>query len=175
VRFGEVEARGIAVTPAGRALYDELAAALDDALAGRRVDAEERNAVAAGLWEARVPRTEAELAARDLAYFTFHAVQDRPSGPPPAGLAELLAGGWVSARPIVYEDFLPRSAAGIFQSNLTSDGAKDVTAAGADFGPDELAGVLGRTLHDPYELYAAIRAESLARVREELGLPGEVG
>ncbi|MGW5162806.1 2-oxoadipate dioxygenase/decarboxylase [Nonomuraea wenchangensis] len=174
VRFGEVEARGIAVTPAGRALYDELTAALDDALAGRRVDAEERNAVAAGLWEARVPRTEAELAARDLAYFTFHAASDRPAGPPPAGLAELLAGGWVSARPIVYEDFLPRSAAGIFQSNLTSDGTKDVTAAGADFGPDELAGVLGRTLHDPYELYAAIRAESLVHLRKELGLPGAI-
>ncbi|WP_223166776.1 2-oxoadipate dioxygenase/decarboxylase [Nonomuraea sp. SYSU D8015] len=174
VRFGEVEARGIAVTPAGRALYDDLAAELDDALAGQRVTAGERNAVAAKLWEGRVPRTEAELIARDLAYFTFHAGDPRPGAAPPAGLATLLADGWVTARPIVYEDFLPRSAAGIFQSNLTSDGAKDVTRAGADFGAEALAGVLGRPLHDPYALYASIRAASLARVREELGLGREI-
>ncbi|MGW0204118.1 VOC family protein, partial [Nonomuraea sp. NPDC003201] len=63
VRFGEVEARGIAVTPAGRALYDELSAELDAALAGQRVTAEERNAAGAKLWADRVPRGEAELAA----------------------------------------------------------------------------------------------------------------
>ncbi|MCO5999518.1 2-oxoadipate dioxygenase/decarboxylase [Actinoallomurus rhizosphaericola] len=178
VRFGEVEARGIAVTPAGRALYDELSAALDAALAGQRVTAEERNAVAAKLWEGRVPSTEAELVTGDLAYFTFHTTGHvtgaRPGSAPPADLAALLAEGWVTARPIVYEDFLPRSAAGIFQSNLTSDGSKDATRAGADFGADALAGVLGRPLHDPYELYASIRAASLARVRDELGLDREI-
>lgn len=174
VRFGEVEARGIAVTPAGRALYDDLAAELDKALAGQPVTAGERNAAAAKLWEGRVPPTEAELIASDLAYFTFHVRDPRPGTAPPAGLATLLAEGWVAARPIVYEDFLPRSAAGIFQSNLTSDGSKDVTRAGADFGADALAAVLGRPLHDPYELYASIRAASLARVREDLGLDREI-
>ncbi|MCO5973059.1 2-oxoadipate dioxygenase/decarboxylase [Actinoallomurus soli] len=174
VRFGEVEARGIAVTPAGRALYDELSAALDAALAGQRVTAEERGAVAAKLWEGRVPSTEAELVTGDLAYFTFHTTGARPASAPPADLAGLLAEGWVTARPIVYEDFLPRSAAGIFQSNLTSDGSKDATRAGADFGAGALADVLGRPLHDPYELYASIRAASLIRVRDELGLDREI-
>ncbi|MEV0236692.1 VOC family protein [Nonomuraea sp. NPDC050786] len=174
VRFGEVEARGIAVTPAGRALYDDLSAELDSTLAGRRVTAEERNEIAAKLWEARVPRSENELVTGDLAYFTFHVRDARPGAAPPADLATLLSEGWVSARPVVYEDFLPRSAAGIFQSNLTSDGAKDATRSGADFGPDALAAVLGRPLHDPYELYASIRAASLARVRAELGLDGEI-
>ncbi|MEV0384746.1 DUF1338 family protein [Nonomuraea sp. NPDC050643] len=92
----------------------------------------------------------------------------------PAELAALLAEGWITARPIVYEDFLPRSAAGIFQSNLTSDGSKDMTVAGAELGPEALAGVLGRPLHDAYGLYAAIQADSLAQVRAELGPPGEV-
>ncbi|MEV4576319.1 VOC family protein [Nonomuraea jabiensis] len=174
VRFGEVEARGIAVTPAGRALYDELSAELDAVLAGQQVTAEERNAAGAKLWADRVPRGEAELIAGDLAYFTFHVLDARPGGAAPADLATLLAAGWVGARPVVYEDFLPRSAAGIFQSNLTSDGAKDVTAAGADFGPEALAAVLGRPLHDPYELYASIRAASLTRVRDELGLTREI-
>ncbi|GAA3620406.1 VOC family protein [Nonomuraea rosea] len=178
VRFGEVEARGIAVTPAGRALYDELADALATELGGglngERVTAAERNAVAAKLWEARVPRTESELAAAGLAYFTFHATGARPGPTPPAGLAALLAQGWITARPIVYEDFLPRSAAGIFQSNLTSDGSKDATRAGVEFGAEALAGVLGRPLHDPYELYAAIRDRSLTRVRDELGLTTEI-
>jgi uncharacterized glyoxalase superfamily metalloenzyme YdcJ len=174
VRFGEVEARGIAVTPAGRALYDDLATELDQTLAGQPVSAAERNSVAAKLWEGRVPRTEAELIARDLAYFTFHVQDARPGSTRPADLVTLLAEGWVTARPIVYEDFLPRSAAGIFQSNLTSDGSKDVTRAGADFGAEALAGVLGRPLHDPYGLYASIRAASLARVRDELGLDREI-
>ncbi|MEV6034335.1 VOC family protein [Nonomuraea sp. NPDC052116] len=174
VRFGEVEARGIAVTPAGRALYDELSAELDAALAGQRVTTDERNAAGAKLWADRVPRGEADLAAGDLAYFTFHVLGARPGGAAPADLATLLADGWIGARPIVYEDFLPRSAAGIFQSNLTSDGAKDVTAAGADFGPEALAAVLGRPLHDPYELYASTRAASLARVRDELGLARDI-
>ncbi|MCO6010981.1 VOC family protein [Actinoallomurus purpureus] len=174
VRFGEVEARGIAVTPAGRARYDELSAELDTALAGRRVTAEERGAVAAKLWEGRVPRTEAELVTGDLAYFTFHTTGSRPASAPPAGLATLLAEGWVTARPIVYEDFLPRSAAGIFRSNLTSDGSKDATRAGAEFGAEALAEVLGRRLHDPYALYASIRAASLTRVRDELGLDREI-
>ncbi|RVX39018.1 putative glyoxalase superfamily metalloenzyme YdcJ [Nonomuraea polychroma] len=174
VRFGEVEARGIAVTPAGRALYDDLAAELDETLAGQPVTAGERNAVAAKLWEGRVPRTEAELITGDLAYFTFHVLDPRPGSTPPADLATLLAEGWAGARPIVYEDFLPRSAAGIFQSNLTSDGAKDVTRTGADLDAEAMAGILGRPLHDPYELYASIRAESLARVRAELGLDREI-
>ncbi|MRJ78015.1 DUF1338 family protein [Aeromicrobium sp. SMF47] len=113
VRFGEVEARGVALTPKGRDLYDS-----------QGIDA--------------FPATDEELDARDLAYF----VRD-PSG---------------ALAPIVYEDFLPKSAAGIFASNLTSDGNVDATREGAARDAGWLQAVLGRELHDPYALYDAERA-----------------
>ena len=40
-------------------------------------------------------------------------------------LRELVEAGVLVPEPIVYEDFLPRSAAGIFQSNLTDEGTRD--------------------------------------------------
>ena len=70
------------------------------------------------------------------------------------------------ATPIVYEDFLPASAAGIFQSNLTSDGSKDTTQEGTALDAEWLSGVLGRTLHDPFELYAAQSEASRAALAE---------
>jgi uncharacterized glyoxalase superfamily metalloenzyme YdcJ len=154
VRFGEVEARGVALTAAGRALYDELTAEQAD---GRR-------------WRERFGVTERALAAADLAFFEYELVADRrPDGRrPPADVAGLLDGGWVSAHPIVYEDFLPRSAAGIFQSNLADSGAHDSAAAGADLDAGWMAGALGRELADPISLYAAQRQSSLDAVRRAL-------
>ena len=154
VRFGEVEARGIALTAAGRALYDELTAEHAD---GRR-------------WSERLPVTERALAAADLAFFQYELAADRrrDGTRPPADVAGLLDGGWVTAHPIVYEDFLPRSAAGIFQSNLTDGGSRDDAEAGADLDADWLAGALGRELADPVSLYAAQRERSLDAVRRAL-------
>lgn len=113
VRFGEVEQRGVALTPTGRDVYD----------AGGR---------------AALPATAEELDAQDLAYFT------RDAGGP--------------LKPIVYEDFLPKSAAGIFASNLTSEGSLDDSQRGTARDAGWLQRVLGRTLHDPYDLYEAERA-----------------
>jgi uncharacterized glyoxalase superfamily metalloenzyme YdcJ len=157
VRFGEVEARGIALTDAGRALYDEAMAAQAPAAA----------------FAARFPATERKLAANDLAFFTYEACPDRPldGTAPPEDVAGLLAGGWVVASPIVYEDFLPRSAAGIFQSNLTGAGAYVATDDGADLDAAWMAGVLERDLADPTALYADQRERSLDRVRSELWSP----
>ncbi len=53
----------------------------------------------ARVWSRYFPSTDAEMAAQGLAYYR---------------------GGDPSA-PIVYEDFLPASAAGIFRSNLDGD------------------------------------------------------
>ncbi|WP_182379665.1 VOC family protein [Nocardioides sp. WS12] len=113
VRFGEVEARGVALTPAGRALYDDQ-----------------------GL--AAFPDTEQGLHAAGLAYYR------RDPGGSDTGL-----------QPIVYEDFLPKSAAGIFASNLTSDGSMDAAQRASVRDAASLQEALGRPLHDPYDLYAA--------------------
>ncbi|MBA0051113.1 VOC family protein [Streptomyces sp. AJS327] len=170
VRFGEVEARGVALTPAGRDLYDAMVAEVDRESAAREVS---RQRVAEAVWSRRLPGTETELAARDLAFFTFTPVRDRPSDgtAPPRELAALLEGGWVTAEPIVYEDFLPRSAAGIFSSNLTGEGRVDAERDAVTRDASWLAGVLDRTLHDPAELYAGERDASLRAVADAFGLP----
>ncbi|MFI6575887.1 2-oxoadipate dioxygenase/decarboxylase family protein [Nocardiopsis sp. NPDC050513] len=170
VRFGEVEARGIALTPQGRALYDEL---VDEVDRRRRGTGRGRADVAVEVWSERLPRSEHALAREGLAYFTYSAAADRPASPapPPESLSDLVDQGWVRAEPIVYEDFLPRSAAGIFQSNLTGDGAKDTTQRAAALDARWMSGVLDRTLHDPYDLYARQRERSLETVRGELAAP----
>jgi len=88
-RFGEIEQRGVALTPKGRALYDRLLA-----------EAEARIAEGAD-------RTEASLQ-------VFAAFPDDAAALRAEGLAFYCPNG----TPVTYEDFLPVSAAGIFRSNL---------------------------------------------------------
>ncbi|MGV4925000.1 VOC family protein [Streptomyces sp. BHT-5-2] len=163
VRFGEVEARGIALTRTGRARYDALMAETDRRTA-ERPDADRRT-TARAVWDDGFPRTEAELAAERLAFFTYHPVTDRPRDGrrPPAGLPALLAEGWLTARPLVYEDFLPRSAAGIFHSNLTGDGTRDPHRDGTPFDAERLSATLDRPVLDPFALYGEQQERSLRR------------
>ncbi|MGX1758646.1 2-oxoadipate dioxygenase/decarboxylase [Streptomyces lydicus] len=175
VRFGEVEARGIALSREGRARYDRLLARVDDRAAG--LSPADRAALARRLWAEELPDSERGLAAAGLAHFTYHAVPDRPrdGSRPPAGLRDLLEGGWVRAEPLVYEDFLPRSAAGIFQSNLSDEGSRKSGRQGAAYDSAWLSGVLGREVLDPFDLYEEQQNRSLAQAARELGLDGSPG
>ncbi|SEF17087.1 VOC family protein [Streptomyces sp. Ag109_O5-10] len=170
VRFGEVEARGIALTRAGRALYDELLDRVDEQAA--RHPGTARADLARAVWERHLPGSEEELAAQGLAYFTYRVADDRPHDgrTPPAGIAELVRQGWVRAEPVVYEDFLPRSAAGIFQSNLGGEGTRDSDAQGTAYDADWLSGAIGREVLDPFALYERQQNRSLARTARTLGL-----
>ncbi|QIY60333.1 DUF1338 family protein [Streptomyces sp. RPA4-5] len=175
VRFGEVEARGIALTRQGRARYDALLARVDE-LDARDPQAD-RADVARALWTAELPGTEHGLAAQGLAHFTYHVVPGRPAdgSRPPAGLDALLDQGWVRAEPIVYEDFLPRSAAGIFQSNLSDEGARNNDRTGIAYDSAWLSGAIGREVLDPFDLYEEQQNRSLAQVARELALDGLPG
>ncbi|CAJ1584915.1 2-oxoadipate dioxygenase/decarboxylase family protein [[Mycobacterium] wendilense] len=115
VRFGEVEARGVALTPAGRQRYDAAMAAPDPAAA----------------WHLHFPGTDRELAAQQLAYYV----------------------GGDPTKPVVYEDFLPASAAGIFRSNLDGDARRTAADDDSGYSPQWLAGALDTDLRDPYALY----------------------
>ncbi|MFF3270976.1 2-oxoadipate dioxygenase/decarboxylase family protein [Streptomyces chrestomyceticus] len=176
VRFGEVEARGIALSRTGRARYDALVAETDRRLAAAADEGDgggptTRQDVARPLWEAGFPRSEQRLAAEGLGYFTYAPAAGRPRDGqhPPADLAGLLEHGWLTARPIVYEDFLPRSAAGIFTSNLTGQGTRDTARTGTPYDEHRLAEALGRPVHDPFQIYAAQQDASLRRALEALG------
>jgi uncharacterized glyoxalase superfamily metalloenzyme YdcJ len=56
-------------------------------------------------------------------------------------------------QPIVYEDFLPASAAGIFRSNLDRDTEAADTVDESGYSVDWMAGAIGHHIHDPYALY----------------------
>ncbi|MCW2494410.1 VOC family protein [Jatrophihabitans sp.] len=162
VRFGEVEARGIALTPAGRDRYDALLAAVDRAAAAEPT--RRREDVAREVWHRGLPETELGLLADGLAFFTFArgAVPGWSGDVGPGALATAVGRGQLVATPIVYEDFLPRSAAGIFASNLVSEGARRDAEAGARRDLGWLSDILGVAVADPLALYAAQQAASLA-------------
>ncbi|MBY5366177.1 VOC family protein [Rhizobium leguminosarum] len=171
-RFGEIEQRGVALTAKGRALYDQLLASV-------------RGEVQVGAGGAKAGAYDHELAARfkalpdswdelrraDLAFFRYSAT--------PAGIAAaagsrlpsdpeaLIAGGYLAFTPIVYEDFLPVSAAGIFQSNLGTDQQQNYAARS---NRDAFEAALGATVQDELALYAERQAASLDSALEALGL-----
>lgn len=168
VRFGEVEQRGIALTPSGRDRYDRLIVEIDERSAG--LSAAERNDIKVEVWQANWPTTEEGLLANGEGFFEFTAGRPGP-GDPPRTLADMVAEGWLVASPIVYEDFLPRSAAGIFASNLDNQGSRDATLEGSQRDADWIAGAIGRIVHDPMKLYAEQSRASLVTACVELRVP----
>ncbi|MGI8760175.1 MAG: 2-oxoadipate dioxygenase/decarboxylase [Jatrophihabitantaceae bacterium] len=173
VRFGEVEARGIALTPAGRDRYDAMLAEVDRRLAG--AEGASRQDVAAAVWDERMPADESGLLGEQLAFFSY-AAGDPARAESGATLIALVEAGALSVTPIVYEDFLPRSAAGIFQSNLTAEGTRDSSVEGSRRDAGWLSDVIGAAVADPVELYAAQQQASLRAALASLpGHPGDPG
>ena len=166
VRFGEVEQRGVALTARGRQLYDRMVAEVDTRL-GAAPAGTTRVEVARAVWAEHLPGTERELAVRGLAFFTFRVVGVAQGA---TSLRDLVEAGVLVPEPIVYEDFLPRSAAGIFQSNLTDEGTRDDDRLGTPYDLDRLSEVIGRPIADPTALYAAQQQASLAAAADRLGL-----
>ncbi len=175
-RFGEIEQRFYATTPAGRALYDECLARAearrdaDPGLASRDFDAYE-SAYAAAF--APFPKSVPALIDRGLIYARYTAT--------PAGLAargristadrrELLAMGYLDAEGLRYEDFLPVSAAGIFASNLNQYGTKSTAASRPAYTQATLESVIGRPIIDADAQYRGEQARSLLEAFEALGV-----
>ncbi|MDP9902846.1 2-oxoadipate dioxygenase/decarboxylase HglS [Variovorax ginsengisoli] len=156
-RFGEIEQRGVALTRTGRALYDRLLADVRDPQNGSG-SYSERLAQAF----AQFPDDLDTLRRDKLAFFRYRLVAAKaPAGMAAADLDALVASGAVVADPIVYEDFLPVSAAGIFQSNLggTEQRSYAADAAQAAFERD-----LGAPVLDEIALYEAAQQRSIDAV-----------
>ncbi|WP_341368515.1 VOC family protein [Yoonia sp. BS5-3] len=158
-RFGEIEQRGIALTPAGRTLYDQtLAKARADAAGG----GDYVQCLTAAF--ADFPDDDAALREQDLAYFRYRAAGTFQGKA--ASIAALIRSGALAADPQIYEDFLPVSAAGIFQSNL---GADDQSNYAANANQDAFEDALGAKVIDEMALYAEIQNASLVRALQALG------
>lgn len=167
VRFGEVEQRGIALTQAGRDLYDRLIVEIDERSAG--MPASEGNDVKVDVWKDNWPTVEDGLDRAGLAWFEYAPGAAAAEGA--TSVAELVASGALVRTPIVYEDFLPRSAAGIFASNLSEAGSSDASREGTHRDISWMAEAMGRDVHDPMHLYRAQSESSLNAALHALGLP----
>lgn len=172
-RFGEIEQRGVAVTAKGRQLYDEM---LENSRQTLGVTPDESNAeqymqVLTDSF-ADFPDDYRQMYEQGLAYFYLKpnlktsqtATSEKLKALFPQGnvsendIPNLLDNQLVTLEPIVYEDFLPVSAAGIFQSNLGEDskGEYQETSTQALF---EQA--LGEKVIDSDSLYQATQDESV--------------
>lgn len=191
-RFGEIEQRGVALTPKGRALYDQLLSQARHQLAvtPNADNASEYYQVLESAFAA-FPDDYQTLHDEDLAYFYYQAVgsdadivvadieqtldslevESINDSISKQVVTDLLEQGMIRLEPIVYEDFLPVSAAGIFQSNLHDDSTND-SANGNENGGKQSKGevhtnkeafenALGAQVYDELELYQTLQAQSL--------------
>ena len=179
-RFGEIEQRFYATTPAGRTLYDsclaaaEAAVAQDPALIKRDFPAYQRLYAAAFQ---PFPKTLSELLDRGLVYGLYSATpqglaaQGSISTTDPRQLVKL---GFARVDGLRYEDFLPVSAAGIFASNLNQYGTKSTAAARPTFTQAMLEEIIGKPIIDTDAAYHGAQSRSLIETYTALGLLSQV-
>jgi len=162
-RFGEIEQRGLALTAKGRALYDQLLTQARDAGGAGSTGGDYGQRLQAVF--ASFPDDHDTLRQEGLGYYRYQLTDAGRAAPErvadlPAEV--LVAAGLATADPIVYEDFLPVSAAGIFQSNL---GGGEQRAYAAHANREAFEQALGAAVNDEFEIYERIQAESLAALR----------
>lgn len=171
-RFGEIEQRGVALTPKGRALYDDLLAQVRS-MGNAGSAAPDYVARLAQAFE-QFPDSHAEMREQGLAYYRYRLTEAGAAQAqralallqdPAGGINALVAVAWVAAEPITYEDFLPVSAAGIFQSNLGGQEQRQYQARAARqaFEHD-----LGTAALDELALYAQAEQRSQDQVQAAL-------
>ncbi|WP_034914909.1 VOC family protein [Erwinia sp. 9145] len=157
-RFGEIEQRGAALTVKGRQLYDELLTK-----AGLNSDNVTHQQQLAAVFSA-FPDDARTLRTQGLAWFSWQVTEKGLAHPdafhPAADREKLIDEGCLIATPIVYEDFLPVSAAGIFQSNL--GGAEQARAHG-NASQQAFEAALGSAVVSEFSLYQQKEQESLRR------------
>ncbi|WP_026145364.1 2-oxoadipate dioxygenase/decarboxylase HglS [Pseudomonas asplenii] len=171
-RFGEIEQRGVALTPKGRALYDALLGEAREALGGfpSEANAQRYGELLADVFKA-FPDDYETLRREQLAFFRYRATdKGLASREASRDVEALLASGDLAYEPLVYEDFLPVSAAGIFQSNL----GENAQAHYAELANrDAFQRALGRQTLDELQLYRNAEQASLHGALAALGSGGQ--
>src|SRR2546427_509452 len=118
------------------------------------------------------PDTHEQLRRQDLAFYRFTLSDEgaalaagEAAAAAASDLDALIARGLAQAEPIVYEDFLPVSAAGIFQSNLGGEEQKQYAAHAAQ---QAFEADLGARVHDEIALYEQAQQRSIDQLRSAL-------
>lgn len=161
-RFGEIEQRGCALTPKGRALYDRLLAAARAEVqdAGDGSNAEQYVESLTRHFRA-FPDDLTSLRREGLAFFHYRRADKSAvhlAADSSADIEKHIEAGTLTCTPITYEDFLPVSAAGIFQSNLGNEGRRSYESQSQRTSFEE---ALGAPLLDEMALYATAERASL--------------
>jgi uncharacterized glyoxalase superfamily metalloenzyme YdcJ len=160
-RFGEIEQRGIALTRKGRALYDALLSrARTESSAG---DGGEDYASRLCQTFEEFPDDIDQIRKSGLGFFRY-SLTDKGSAQGAGSIRAksvdaLVEEGLLRADPIIYEDFLPVSAAGIFQSNL---GGAEQKVYAANEAQASFEQALGAVVADEISLYEQAEALSLS-------------
>lgn len=154
-RLGEVEQRGVALTPKGWALYHRLLAQVpveQDALSHQQA-----------LFQAfqAFPDDDVVMRRLGLAYYRYRLTPvgeaHRHAISPGDDPQSVLERGWITAQPIWYEDFLPVSAATATLAQIPwTEACRQESKAAFEQ-------ALGREVLDPFVLYAQAEARSKRR------------
>lgn len=168
-RFGEIEQRGCALTPRGRALYDQLLNRARDEIRplndGSNLQQYTQHVESVF---SEFPDNYAQIYQRGLGYFKFSLIKGMSDNAmDKTSIEALYTAGVVRIDPLTYEDFLPVSAAGIFQSNLGEQGEKDFNQQPNQ---QQFERDLGVKVADEFMLYAAMQQESIEQCLSQLGL-----
>ncbi|MEH6444615.1 MAG: VOC family protein [Oceanospirillaceae bacterium] len=170
-RFGEIEQRGCALTAKGRELYDtlltqtrSLTRPLNDGSNLAQYQAEIEQVFSA------FPDDYAQMQQQGLAYFKYSignvdSKATTDSSCATKELQQLVDEGIVRFDPITYEDFLPVSAAGIFQSNLGEQGEQDFSQ---NPNQEQFEKDLGMAVADEFALYQQMEDESIQQCLSQL-------
>lgn len=174
-RFGEIEQRGAALTPKGRKLYD---GAISEATRSKLLGGGKEH-MFKSLFENALPDDWEALKSAELIWVEYSVTEKgKKQGKSSSAktLQQALDDGLISWQPIQYEDFLPLSAAGIFQSNLHHDSAVNVESSPQEAlsaSKKQLREVLGEEgLIDEMKLYQEQQATSIEKCCEALGVSG---
>jgi uncharacterized glyoxalase superfamily metalloenzyme YdcJ len=162
-RFGEIEQRGVALTRKGRELYDRL---LGEVRGGDGSQAADYGTRLRKAFE-QFPDNHTELRRAGLAFYRYETTHTgaRAAAVTADEIEAAINAGWVTAEPVIYEDFLPVSAAGIFQSNLGGGEQRSYSAATAQASFEE---ALGSEVLNEFDLYETLQRRSLERALADL-------
>lgn len=166
-RFGEIEQRGMALTRKGRELYDRLLSSVRETGGAGNAGENYGDRLAQAF---QAFPDDLDSIRRDALAFFRYTIRDETKARAVVqakglDLDSLIESGAVVATPIVYEDFLPVSAAGIFQSNLGGTEQKnyEANAAQREFERD-----LGAAVLDEISLYEASERASRDAILKQL-------